>query len=85
MKRIACFAKIFLSIFVFMKVLLDINDNKAEFVMEVLHQFRFVKAKTISPAKAKFLQELSGAVEEVKQAKRGKIKLQSAKDFLNEL
>ena len=68
-----------------MKVLLDINDNKAEFVLEVLHQFRFVKAKTISPAKAKFLEELSGAVAEVKLAKRGKVKLQSAKDFLNGL
>jgi hypothetical protein len=68
-----------------MKVLLDINDNKADFVLEVLQQFRFVKAKTISPAKAQFLQELSESVEEVRQAKRGKIKLQSAKDFLNEL
>ncbi len=77
--------KIFLSIFVTMKVLLDINDNKADFVLEVLHQFRFVKAKTISPAKAKFLEELSGAIEEVKQAKRGKVKLQSAKDFLDDL
>jgi hypothetical protein len=44
-----------------------------------------VKAKTISPAKAKFLEELSGAIEEVKQAKRGKVKLQSAKDFLDDL
>jgi hypothetical protein len=68
-----------------MKVLLDINDNKAEFVLEVLHQFRFVKAKPISSAKAKFFEGLSEAVEEVKQAKQGKIKLQSAKDFLDGL
>ena len=68
-----------------MKVLLDVNDNKAEFVLEVLHQFSFVKAKTIAPAKAKFLEELSEAVKEVKLAKRGKVKLQSAKDFLNGL
>ena len=68
-----------------MKVLLDINDNKADFVLEVLQQFRFVKTKKITAAKAKFLEELSGAVEEVKQAKRGKLKLQSAKDFLHEL
>ena len=68
-----------------MKVLLDINDNKADFMLEVLQQFRFVKAKTITAAKAQFLEELSGAVEEVKLAKKGKIKLQSAKDLLNEL
>jgi hypothetical protein len=37
------------------------------------------------PSKAQFLKELKGAVEEVNLAKKGKIKLQSAKDFLNEL
>lgn len=34
---------------------------------------------------SKFLKELKGAVKEVSLAKKGKIKLQSAKDFLNEL
>ncbi len=68
-----------------MIVLLDIDDNKAEFVLEVLHQFPFVKAKTISFRKAKFLEELSGAVKEVKKSRLGTITLQSAKDFLNGL
>lgn len=35
--------------------------------------------------KKTFLAELKESVEEVKLAKQGKIKLQSAKDFLNEL
>lgn len=35
--------------------------------------------------KKTFLSELQEAIEEVKLAKEGKIKLQSAKDFLNEL
>lgn len=34
-----------------MKVLLDIKDNKADFVMELLKSLSFVKAETISPAK----------------------------------
>jgi len=35
-----------------MKVLLDIKDNKADFVMELLENFSFVKAKTLSDEKA---------------------------------
>jgi hypothetical protein len=68
-----------------MKVLLDIKDNKAAFFMELLQSFSYVKAKPIIPAKAQFLEELKGAVDEVALAKKGKIKLQSAKDFLDEL
>jgi hypothetical protein len=34
-----------------MKVILDIPDNKAAFFMELIQNFKFVKAKTISPQK----------------------------------
>ena len=68
-----------------MKILLDISDNKAVFFMEVLRNFSFVKATPLTENKAEFLKDLKEATEEVKLAKQGKIKLQSAKDFLNEL
>lgn len=68
-----------------MKVLLDINDNKADFIMELLRSFSFVKAETISPKKAQFLKELKGSMDEVTLAKQGKIKLKSADQLLNEL
>ncbi len=68
-----------------MKVLLDIKDNKSAFFMEMLKNFSFVKATTLTESKAEFLQEFKEAVDEVKLAKEGKIKLQSARDFLNEL
>jgi len=68
-----------------MKILLDIKDNKADFVMELLKNLSFVKAEELTPTKAQFLHELKGAVKEVTLAKQGKLKLQSAKDFLNEL
>ncbi|HPN19868.1 MAG TPA: hypothetical protein PK546_09985 [Chitinophagales bacterium] len=68
-----------------MKVLLDIKDSKADFVMELLNNLSFVKTETISPKKERFLKELKKSVNEVNLAKQGKIKLQSAKDFLNEL
>jgi hypothetical protein len=42
-----------------MKVLLDIKDNKADFVMELLQSFSFVKTEPISKAKARFLKEFT--------------------------
>jgi len=53
--------------------------------MEMLKNFSFVKATALTDSKAEFLQEFKEAVDEVKLAKEGKIKLQSARDFLNEL
>ncbi len=68
-----------------MKILLDISDNKAVFFMEVLRNFSFVKATHLTENKAELLKDLKEATEEIKLAKQGKIKIQSAKDFLNEL
>ncbi|CAN5341020.1 hypothetical protein BH09BAC1_BH09BAC1_11600 [soil metagenome] len=68
-----------------MKVLLDIKDHKAAFVMELLESLPFVKAKKLTDPKAELMEDIKASVEEVKLAKAGKIKLQSAKDMLNEL
>lgn len=68
-----------------MKVLLDIKDDKAGFVMELLHNLSFVKAEEITPAKAKLIKEIKQAVKEVNLAKKGKIKLKSANQLLDEL
>jgi hypothetical protein len=68
-----------------MKVLLDIKDNKADFVMELLGNLSFVKMESISPVKARFLKELKASAEEVVLAKQGKIKLKTAEELLDEL
>jgi len=68
-----------------MKILLDIKDNKAAFFMEMLKNFSFVKATKLTNPKAEFLEEFKEAIDEVKLAKEGKIKLQSARDFLHEI
>ena len=68
-----------------MKVLLDIKDNKADFVMELLESLAFVKAETISAPKARFLREFKQAIDEVALAKQGKVKLKSAEQLLDEL
>lgn len=68
-----------------MKVLLDIPDNKANSLMEVLKSISYVKAKTLTDNKAMLLKEMREAVEEMRLIKSGKKKAKNAEDFLNEL
>jgi hypothetical protein len=68
-----------------MKVLLDIKDSKAPFVMELLKNFSFIKAETLVPTKAQVLQELKEAVDNLKLVEKGKLKARPAKDLLDEL
>lgn len=68
-----------------MMVLVDIKESKADFIMELLHNFSFVKAEAISTNKALFLKEFKSSIEEVILAKHGKIKLKTAEELLNEL
>ncbi|MDA3778721.1 MAG: hypothetical protein PF487_00570 [Bacteroidales bacterium] len=68
-----------------MKVLLDIKDNKAKHLIEVLKGLSYVKTKTISNEKALLIEEIHEAVENLKQVRQGKIKARSAKDLLHEL
>jgi hypothetical protein len=41
-----------------MKVLLDIKDDKAPYLLEVLKGLRYVKIKTLTPYKAKVLEDV---------------------------
>jgi hypothetical protein len=41
-----------------MKITLDIKDSKAPFIMELLKNFKFVKAKPLSPYKEKVFSDL---------------------------
>ena len=68
-----------------MKVLLEIKDNKAAFILELLSNFKFVKARALTPAKAEALEGLKDAVEQVNLDEEGKIKLQPARQLLDEL
>ena len=68
-----------------MKVLLEIKDNKADFVMELLHSLSFIKVEPISTNKAQFLKEFKSSVEEVILAKQGIVNLKTAEELLNEL
>jgi hypothetical protein len=67
-----------------MKILLDIPDNKASSLMEVLKSISYVKASQITDAKALLIEEIREAVNEMKLIRAGKKKARNAEDFLNE-
>ena len=68
-----------------MKVLLDIKDNKAIHLLEVLKGLSYVKAKTISKEKAVLMEEIKEAVEELALIRQGKLQGIPAKQLLDEL
>lgn len=68
-----------------MRVLLDIKDNKALHLLEVLKGLSYVKTKTISDEKAVLIEEIKEAVQELTLIRQGKLKGISAKDLLNDL
>lgn len=68
-----------------MKILLDIPDNKAASLMEVLKSISYVKTTQLTEERALLLEEIREAVEEMKLIKAGKKKARHAEEFLNEL
>ena len=68
-----------------MKLLIEIKDNKAAFVMELLENLPFVKTQRISSYKADILGGLHDSIEEMKLIREGKMKGISAEDLRNEL
>ncbi|MDP1725967.1 MAG: hypothetical protein Q8M15_04230 [Bacteroidota bacterium] len=68
-----------------MKILLDIPDNKAASLLDVLRSISYVKAKTLSDEKALLMEEIKEAVENLKLVRQGKLKARPAKELLNEL
>ncbi len=68
-----------------MKLLLEIKDEKASFIIEVLKNFKDVKVKPLSSYKADVFEGLKESVKEVALIKQGKLKGISAEDLLDEL
>ena len=68
-----------------MKVLVEIKDSKAAFIMELLNSFSYVRTKPITPDKDEIMEGLKESMAQVALHKEGKIKLGSAHDLLNEL
>ena len=74
------------------QVVINIMENKYQFFMELLNNFDFVKVSEsknkpvkISAKQKEFVDDLKHSLNEVELHRLGKVKLQSARDFLNEL
>ncbi|MBC7568380.1 MAG: hypothetical protein H7319_01435 [Spirosoma sp.] len=72
-----------------MKIVLDIPDSKATFMLELLRSLSFVKTKPlpvgISDEKALFIAEFSQAVDELNDVLSGKAQAANAYDLLDAL
>lgn len=70
-----------------MKVILDIEEKRADFFLELLKSLDYIKIlqEIKDSKKSQIIQNLIEAFEDVKAHEAGKIKLNRAKDFLNEL
>lgn len=68
-----------------MKILLDIKDDKALHLLEVLKGLSYVKATPLTEEKSQLIKEIKQAVEEVNLIKAGKLKGIPAKKLLDEL
>jgi hypothetical protein len=68
-----------------MKVLLEINDDNAPALLEVLKGLSYVKTEAIVDEKDDFIAELKESIQQVKSAKEGKIKLKTLDELIDEL
>jgi len=72
-----------------MKVTIDINDNKAAAFLNFIQSLDFIsihkKDDYEEPSKQEVLNSIKQGMKEVQLHQEGKIKLQSARDFLHEL
>ena len=70
-----------------MKVILDIQDNRVPFFMELVKSLDYISIlkEVKGKEKSKTVQELSEAFNDVNLHQEGKKQLKSAKDLLNEL
>ena len=68
-----------------MKLLVEVKDSKAAFVTELLANLSFVKVKPVQGHKEKVLNDLREAIEELKLVKKGKLKVRTLQEFLDEI
>ncbi|MEQ1732312.1 MAG: hypothetical protein ABL940_01485 [Bacteroidia bacterium] len=69
-----------------MKIVIDIQDKKAPFALELLRSLSFVKnVKPMSLTAVKLYNNLNEAAEQVRLHKQGKLQLKTAQELLNEL
>jgi hypothetical protein len=68
-----------------MKFVLEVKESKVEMLMALLNDLPYVKTKPLSPYKAKVLEDVIEAVDEVNLVISGKLEARNAEELLNEL
>jgi hypothetical protein len=70
-----------------MKVILDVEDNRSPFFLELVQSLHYVKVlqKVGNKKKSQHMNDLAEAFQDVKLFEQGKKKLKSANQLLNEL
>lgn len=68
-----------------MKILLEINDEKAFHLLEVLKSIPYVKAQKLTDHKAEVLSEVKKAVNELNQIRTGDQVAKDVNAFLDEI
>jgi hypothetical protein len=68
-----------------MKILLDIPDDKATSLIEVLNSIPYIKTQTLTDEKALLIEEIKESITNLNLVRKGKLKAIEAKNLLNEL
>jgi hypothetical protein len=68
-----------------MKLILDVKENKAAELMALLKDLPYVKAKPLTPYKAKIMEDIKQSVDEMNLVLSGKLDVRDAHELLNEL
>jgi len=68
-----------------MKFVLEVKESKVEMLMQLLNDLPYVKTKPLTPYKAKILEDVKEAVDELNLVLSGKLEARNADDLLNEL
>jgi hypothetical protein len=68
-----------------MKLLLDIEDSKVSFIMELLKNFRFVKVNSVETEDVRIYKELEESVEQMNLISERKLNARPVEELLNEI
>lgn len=67
------------------RIVIDIPDSKINFFLELVKNLGFKKVKRLTNEQKEFVDDLRSSLKQVDDHQKGKIKLQSARDFVDEL
>ncbi len=68
-----------------MKLVVEVKESKAEFLLELLRSLSFVKTTAVPDEKEAVLDSVRTAVEQMKQVKAGKLRGRPVQKLLDEL